>query len=275
MRASAFQAHPDRRISLLAIDPQDLEVISPPGSTGGLPTHEIARMTARARVSITVAQGLRLLHRTAGLNHGNRTTAVWQEGRDVLPQIVARCQDHPTSRVEDLLQYDREEAQQEHLPRVRGGGGDLALDILRTILNNTGEEWVLNVPRRGTLDSLPPDRVIEAPCRADTRGATPYAQEDGSLIYLLGEFAGATARVALSGTRLDAIKALAASQQPVPSYSKAQTVYDDLPACLLKNQPGRPLPIAPPAWYDAGRSNVDYHSVGRRPGHGHARGPEL
>lgn len=270
------------------------------------PTHEIAQMAARA--GITTAQGQRLLHRTVGLNHGSWTTAVWQEGRDVLPQIVAWCQDHlaasaplaptadppafalkvlltarygaipsdylhyyyfphqalqhatsaPMSRAEELmammpglLQHYREEAQKEHpqLQRVRGGGGfgDFALDILRNILNNTGEEWVLNVPNRGTLDFLPPDRVIEAPCRVDARGATPYAQGDGGLsieqrglIYLLSEFEGATARVALSGTRLDAIKALAANPL-VLSYSKAEAVYDDLAAAHARYLPARLL----------------------------------
>jgi 6-phospho-beta-glucosidase len=270
------------------------------------PVHEIAQLAART--GIVAAGGERLLQRTVGLNHGNWTTAVWQQGKDILPQIVAWCQDQlarpllmtadnyplvmqtiltarygaipsdylhyyyfpeqvlqyarqkPTTRAEDLmamlpeiLKHYREEAQKERprLRRVRGGGGfgDFALDILRSILNNTGEEWILNVPNRGTLDFLPTDRVIEAPCRVDARGASPFVQGDGGLaleqrglICLLSEFEGATARAALYGTRLDAIKALAANPL-VMSYSKAEAVYDDLaaahapylPARLLKN----------------------------------------
>lgn len=270
------------------------------------PLHEVAHLAARA--GILPATGQRFLQRTVGLNHGNWTTALWQEGRDILPQIVAWCQEwlassppmtaenypfvmqatltarygaipsdylhyyyfpeqvlqyacqKPTTRAQDImamlpeiLAHYREEAQKEvpQLRVVRGGSGfgDFALDIVRSILNNTGEEWILNVPNRGTLDFLPTDRVIEAPCRVDARGASPLAQGDGGLaieqrglLCLLSEFEGATARAALSGTRLDAIKALAANPL-VMSYSKAEAVYDDLaaahapylPARLLKN----------------------------------------
>lgn len=175
-------------------------------------------------------------------------------------QVLQYLLQKPTSRAEDImamlpgiLQHYREEAQKEipRLTHVRGGGGfgDFALDILRSILNNTGEEWVLNIANRGTLNFLATDRVIEAPCRVDARGAIPFAQGDGGLapeqrglISLLSEFEGATARAALEGNRLDAIKALAANPL-VLSYSKAEAVYDDLavahapylPARLLKN----------------------------------------
>jgi len=164
----------------------------------------------------------------------------------------------PTSRAEDImailpeiLQHYREEAQKDvpQLTKVRGGGGfgDFALDVLRSILNNTGEEWVLNVPNRGTIGFLPNDRVIEAPCRVDARGATPFVQGDGGisldqrgLIYLLSEFEGATAQVALHGTRRNAIKALAANPL-VMSYSKAEAVYDDLAAAHAPYLPERLL----------------------------------
>ncbi len=164
----------------------------------------------------------------------------------------------PTSRAEDImamlpdiLEHYREEAQKEvpQLTRMRGGGGfgDFALDILRSILNDTGEEWVLNVPNRGTLNFLADDRVIEAPCRVDARGATPFTQGDGGialeqrgLLCLLSEFEGATARVALHGNRLDAIKALAANPL-VMSYSKAEAVYDDLAAAHAQYLPARLL----------------------------------
>ncbi|HEY1350214.1 MAG TPA: hypothetical protein VGF67_11365 [Ktedonobacteraceae bacterium] len=173
-------------------------------------------------------------------------------------QVLQYAQQKPTSRAEDImamlpgiLKHYREEAQKEvpQLKQVRGGNGfgDFALDILRSILNNTGEEWVLNVPNRGALPFLPADRVIETPCRVDARGATPLAQGDGGLaieqrglLYLLSEFEGATARVALEGKRLDAIKALAANPL-VMSYSKAQAVYADLAAAHAPYLPARLL----------------------------------
>lgn len=266
------------------------------------PVHEIPHFAARA--GIDLSSGSRLYHRTVGLNHGNWTTAVWREGVDILPEIVAWCRRYldtgpqmtpenysfvmnatltarygaipsdylhyyyfpeqvlefyrqkPTSRAEDImamlpeiLEHYRSEARKDvpQLTKMRGGGGfgDFALDILRSILNNTGEEWVLNVPNRGTIDFLANDRVIEAPCRVDARGATPFVQGDGGitleqrgLICLLSEFEGATAQAALYGSRRDAIKALAANPL-VMSYSKAEAVYADLAAAHAQYLPER------------------------------------
>ncbi|HEY3992859.1 MAG TPA: hypothetical protein VGM01_08260 [Ktedonobacteraceae bacterium] len=172
--------------------------------------------------------------------------------------VLAFYEQKPTSRAEDImamlpgiLEHYREEAQKDipQLTKMRGGSGfgDFALDILRGILNNTGEEWVLNVPNHGTINFLAEDRVIEAPCRVDARGATPFVQGDGGialdqrgLICLLSEFEGATAQVALHGTRRDAIKALAANPL-VLSYSKAEAVYDELAAAHARYLPKRLL----------------------------------
>lgn len=174
-------------------------------------------------------------------------------------KVLEFLRQKPTSRAEDILAtlpdilaHYREEAQKEvpRLTKMRGGDGgfgDFALDILRSILNDTGEEWVLNVPNRGTLNFLADDRVIEAPCRIDARGAMPFVQGDGGialdqrgLICLLSEFEGATARAALHGNRRDAIKALAANPL-VLSYSKAEEVYNDLAAAHAPYLPARLL----------------------------------
>src|SRR6266496_3214823 len=255
---------------------------------------------------VGAAPGKRLYHRTVGLNHGNWTTAVWREGINVLPEIVAWCENYissnpemttanyaqimlatltahygaipshymhyyyfsdrvleflqnkPTSRAEDImatlpeiLTHYREEAQKDvpNLTKMRGGGGfgDFALDILNSILNNTGEEWILNVSNRGSVNFLAEDRVVELPCRVDARGATPFTQSDGGikieqrgLICQLAEYEGATAQVALWGSRRDAIKALAANPL-VLSYRKAEQVYDDLAAAHAQYLPERLL----------------------------------
>jgi 6-phospho-beta-glucosidase len=268
------------------------------------PVHEIPQFAQGA--GITLKPGERLYHRTVGLNHGNWTTAVWKDEVDVLPQIVARCQDYvetqppmtaanysremlilltarygaipshymhyyyfpdrvleflqnkPTSRAEDimadlpgLLAHYREEAQKDvpKLTKMRGGSGfgDFALDVLNSVLNDTGEEWILNVPNNGAINFLANDRVVELPCRVDARGATPLAQGDGDvrvdqrgLITLLAEYEGATAQAALRGNRRDAIKALAANPL-VMSYSKAEAVYDDLAAAHARYLPERLL----------------------------------
>ncbi len=268
------------------------------------PLHEVQEMAQEAGVG--AAPGKRLYHRTVGLNHGNWTTAVWREGINVLPEIVAWCENYissnpemttanyaqimlatltahygaipshymhyyyfsdrvleflqnkPTSRAEDImatlpeiLTHYREEAQKDvpNLTKMRGGGGfgDFALDILNSILNNTGEEWILNVSNRGSVNFLAEDRVVELPCRVDARGATPFTQSDGGikieqrgLICQLAEYEGATAQVALWGSRRDAIKALAANPL-VLSYRKAEQVYDDLAAAHAQYLPERLL----------------------------------
>jgi 6-phospho-beta-glucosidase len=255
------------------------------------PLHEIQQFTQTAGFGAT--PGTRLYSRTIGLNQSNWTTAVWRDGIDILPQIVAWCEDSirtehemdlsnyiqvmlrtltahygaipshhmhyyyfpdtvlafqhhkPTSRADDimavlpqLLAHYREEAQKDipdpaRLP-IDEHFGSFALDVLSSIINNTGEEWILNVPNKGSLDFLASDRIVELPCRVDARGAMPFTQADGGLrldqrglLTQLAEYEGATAQVALWGTRRDAIKALAANPL-VLSYSKAEQVYDEM-----------------------------------------------
>jgi 6-phospho-beta-glucosidase len=171
-------------------------------------------------------------------------------------QVLRFLQNKPTSRAEDImatlpeiLAHYREEASKDvpHLTKLRGGGGfgDFALDILNSILNNTGEEWVLNIPNKGSINFLADDRVIELPCRVDARGAVAFTQGDGGikldqrgLICQLAEYEGATAQVALWGTRKDAIKALAANPLAL-SYKKAELIYDTMAAAHARYLPER------------------------------------
>ncbi len=175
------------------------------------------------------------------------------------PDTVFEFLQHkPTSHAEDimallpgLLAHYREEAQKavpdpNRYPAMKHFG-TFALDILSSILNNTGEEWILNVPNKGSLNFLADDRVVELPCHVDARGAMPFTQGDGGikidqrgLISQLAEYEGATAQVALWGTRRDAIKALAANPL-VSSYRKAEQVYDDLAAIHKRYLPERLL----------------------------------
>src|SRR5258708_4874581 len=178
------------------------------------PFHEIQRFANLAGVD--AASGKRLYHRTVGLNHGNWTTAVWREGIDVLPEIIAWCENYietqaemtpanyelrmlamlvanykaipshymhyyyypeqvleflrnkPTTRAEDimatipaLIEHFREEAEIDvpRLTKMRGSGGfgDFALEILRSILHDTGEEWILNTQNQGAINFLAND----------------------------------------------------------------------------------------------------------------------
>lgn len=125
--------------------------------------------------------------------------------------------------------------------------GNFALSVIRSILDDTGEELVLNVPNNGAINFISNDRVVELPCRVDARGATPLIQGDGglhmdqrALIEALAEYEGATAQVALWGNRKEAIKALAANPL-VLSYNKAEQVYDALAQVHQSYLPNRLL----------------------------------
>jgi 6-phospho-beta-glucosidase len=112
--------------------------------------------------------------------------------------------------------------------------GDFTLSVIHSILHDIGEELILNVTNHGAINFLADDHVVELPCHVNARGATPLTQGDGGLdmnqrglISALAEYEGATARVALWGSRQDAIKALAANPL-VMSYNKSEQIYNDL-----------------------------------------------
>jgi 6-phospho-beta-glucosidase len=133
-----------------------------------------------------------------------------------------------------IEQYEREVHKIEPDPSYTEKGlhiGNVALSVIRSILDDSGDEWVLSVPNNGAIKFLADDRVVELPCRVDARGASPLAQGDGGLsleqrglIAALAEYEGATARVALWGNRKEAIKALTANPL-VMSYNKAEKLY--------------------------------------------------
>lgn len=151
--------------------------------------------------------------------------------------------------LQTVIDHYRNEAQKD-VPKLselpeNDGMSDFAIRVLRAILNDTGEEWVVGVQNQGSLNFIDNDRVVEVPCRVDARGATPLAQGNGNLamdqrglITLLAEYEGATARAALWGTRRDAIKALA-SNPLVMSYSKAEQVYNALARAHAQYLPER------------------------------------
>ncbi len=68
------------------------------------PLHELQEFAQAAGVG--PAPGKRLYSRTVGLNQSNWTTAVWRDGVDVLPQIVAWCEDFINAQPEiDVSNY--------------------------------------------------------------------------------------------------------------------------------------------------------------------------
>ena len=65
--------------------------------------------------------------------------------------------------------------------RSRGGifELELAVDVMDSFFNDKGEVWTLNVPNRGALADMPPERIVEVPCVVGKSEITPLVS--GSL----------------------------------------------------------------------------------------------
>ncbi|MCT1956133.1 family 4 glycosyl hydrolase [Dermabacter hominis] len=57
---------------------------------------------------------------------------------------------------------------------IESGGYDrVALAVMKALAFDQATELIVNTPNRGRIPSLPDDAVVEAPCRIDSKGATP------------------------------------------------------------------------------------------------------
>jgi len=171
-------------------------------------------------------------------------------------ETVAEAQAKPTTRAEDILAelpaifaHYRQQADQPvpHLTQMRGSGGfgDLAVEVMDALVNDTGAVHMANVPGRGALPGFPPERVVEVPCRLDARGATPLVQPPlppavAGLIQALAEYQALAAKAGWRGSRRQAVLALAANPL-VRSLPRAGALYDDLAAAHRDHLPKRLL----------------------------------
>ena len=120
---------------------------------------------------------------------------------------------------------------------------ELAVDVIDAVFNDRGELWPVNVPNHGSIAGYPDDLVVETMGYADRNGIVPIAQGSlprhlSGLVEMLAEYQALTAQVALSGTRLDAVRALA-SNPLVFSLHKAEAIYDEMADALVKYLPER------------------------------------
>jgi 6-phospho-beta-glucosidase len=154
--------------------------------------------------------------------------------------------------VDDYWRHYREQAASPspQLDPARSRGGilelELAIDVIDAIVNDTGATWPVNVPNRGgVMPGFPDDLVVEVPARVDRAGAAPIPQpplprEVRGLIEALGEYQALTAEAAWSGTRRDAVAALA-GHPLVLSLPKAEAIYDEMAAAQRAWLPDRLL----------------------------------
>jgi 6-phospho-beta-glucosidase len=173
-------------------------------------------------------------------------------------EILASLQAKPTTRAQDIMAqvgnywaHYREQAEKDHpeLDPARSRGGihelELAIDVMDAIYNDRKEIWYVNVPNRGAIPDFPDDLVVELTGYVDRNGIVPLQQghlprQVRGLVQALGEYQALTAEAAWSGTRKDAVRALA-SNPLVFSPSKAEALYDEMAAAHRDYLPERLL----------------------------------
>lgn len=103
----------------------------------------------------------------------------------------------------------------------------------------------MNVPGQGAILDFPDDLVVEVPAYVDRHGVQPIAQghmprQVVGLLKMLGEYQALAAEAAWSGTRHEAIQALA-SHPLVFSLRLAEEIYAEMAAAHREYLPERLL----------------------------------
>jgi 6-phospho-beta-glucosidase len=173
-------------------------------------------------------------------------------------EVLAELQAKPTTRSQDIMARvpdywthyrDMAESDVPELDPQRSRGGihelELAIDVMDAVYNDRKEVWPVNVPNNGAIADFPDDLVVEAPGYVDKNGVAPVAQghlprQVVGLVKMLGEYQALAAEAAWSGTRREAIQALA-SNPLVFSLHKAEAIYDEMAAALKAYLPARLL----------------------------------
>jgi 6-phospho-beta-glucosidase len=173
---------------------------------------------------------------------------------EILAELLAK----PTTRSQDIMAsvpdywaHYREQAARDvpELDPARSRGGidelELAIDVMDAIYNDRKEVWYVNVPNHGSIADFPDDLVVETIGYVDSNGVTPLVQGHlprpvRGLVQMLGEYQALTAEAAWSGSRLDAIRALA-SHPLVFSLHKAEAIYGEMAAAHRHYLPERLL----------------------------------
>lgn len=174
-------------------------------------------------------------------------------------EILAELRAKSTTRSEDILanipdywaHYTEQSMEPDPvLDPARSRGGifelELALDAMDSYYNDLGRVLPCNIPNVGTpLQGFAEDLVVEVFARVDRDGfhAEPHPalpRHVRGLIEILAEYQVLTAEAAWSGTRRDAIRALA-SHPWLLSLHKAEALYDEMAMAHRAHLPERLL----------------------------------
>ena len=142
-------------------------------------------------------------------------------------ETVAEAQAAPQTRAQAIMDaipgyyahfQEQLAAETPRLTHVRGGSlfGDMAVEVLRGLVQQDGSIHTLNVPNRGALPDFAPDRVVEVPARLERRGATPLVQNPlpsavTGLLKMLADYQWLAAEAIWQGDRPALDRALAAN----------------------------------------------------------------
>lgn len=117
--------------------------------------------------------------------------------------------------------------------RAGGGGhGDLAVRVIASMVNDTGETFVVNVRNDGVVTNLPDDAILELSATVGKDGATPFPvgdlpKEVLGMQYALVLSQQLAVSAALSGDRDDLLKAILAHPL-IHSVDAAEACMDEL-----------------------------------------------
>ena len=158
-------------------------------------------------------------------------------------EVVAEALAEPKTRAQEIMEslpgyfqhyQEQSEAETPHLTHVRGGSvfGDVAVEVLRSLIVGDHQIHTLNVPNRTALPGFAPDRVVELPARLEARDATPLVQpalphEVMGLLAMLAEYQWLAADAIWNGDRRALERALA-SNPLVVSLSQARRLLDPI-----------------------------------------------
>jgi 6-phospho-beta-glucosidase len=115
-----------------------------------------------------------------------------------------------------MAEVTGEAGREEDVPDDLGLGGyaAVALEAASALLAGEPAELVLNARNRGAIPFLDDDAVVEVPCRVDAEGvrtlpSSPWTLHEQGLISLVKDAERATIEAARTGSRAQAVRALA------------------------------------------------------------------
>ena len=142
-------------------------------------------------------------------------------------ETVKEAQAAPKTRAQEILEalpgyyehfQEQIAADVPHLTHARGGSvfGDMAVEVLRGLVERDGRIHTLNIPNRHAIRGFAGDRVVEVPARLEAAGASPLVQhtlpaEVMGLLSMLAEYQWTAAEAIWNDDRRAAVHALAAN----------------------------------------------------------------